>query len=843
MIKSLLLSYLSLSNPNRLFSLSLIFLILSMNSLYLLPSRLLLISQMNEGISIPSLKSNIMTTWGQLPLSFEVNQGQTSGQVKFLSRGSSYSLFLTATEAILRLAKPPINFPDTKTILDTSTNAVLHMQFVDANTASKVVGLEELPGKTNYFIGNNPKTWKTNVANFAKVKYQDVYPGIDMIYYGNQQQLEYDFVVKPAANSENIQLNFQGADEIEIDSDGNLILHISDQQIQMHRPFIYQEIDGVKKEISGGYVLKDNHQVGFRLGTYDTFKTLTIDPVLNYSTFLGGGAQDESFGIAVDTYGAAYITGDTHSSNFPTTFGAFDTTNGGNWDAFVTKLDPSGSTMVYSTFIGGSGAEGTHDIVVNTTGSAYITGSVFNSSYDFPTTPGAFDTSFNDGGSDAFVTKLSPTGSILEYSTFLGGRGTFAIGSGGEDYGFGIALDANGATYVSGFTYSSDFPTTSGSFDTSWNSNFDVFVTKLDPTGSTLSYSTFIGGSDTEEGLDIAIDGSGAAYVTGESHSTNFPTTAGAFDTDCSTDGICEHDVFVTKLDSTGSMLVYSTFLGGGHIEVGTSIAIDGSGAAYITGSTRSSDFPTTTGSFDTSFNGGVYDIFITKLNSTGSALVYSTFLGDTDVDFGEDIAVDAANIVYVVGSTGSPSFPTTIGAFDITCGTDGFCDSQDDAVLTVLTPTGDALVYSTFLGGSGSDSASTIALSTSGAIYISGRTDSTDFPLTVSAFDTSFNDILGSTDAFVAKIVISDPSALIENLTDVVISFNLQQGIENSFDTKLQNANDALLSVNAQLRQDAVNKLQSFILAVEAQRNKEITSSQADILVTRANEIIATLQ
>ena len=547
-----------------------------------------------------------------------------------------------------------------------ATQAVLRIRFVGANPKTRVQGQEELPGKANYFIGNAPTKWRTKVPTYAKVRYDDLYPGVDLIYYGTQRQLEYDVVVRPGADPNRIIFGIQGADDLEVDAQGDLVLHTAAGQIRQHKPFVYQEVDGVRKEIPGGYVLRDTHQVGFRVTAYDPSLPLIIDPLLVYSTYLGGANNDNASAVAVDAAGNAYVTGITASAtNFPTTAGAFQTTLGGGSDAFVTKLNPTGTALIYSTFLGGSDFDTGVGIAVDASGNAYVTGST--ASTNFPTTAGAFQTTLAGpgGGSltDAFVTKLNPTGTALVYSTYLGGRDF--------DNGEEVAVDAAGNAYVTGRTSSTDFPTTVAAFQTTSAGGGDAFVTKLNSTGSALVYSTFLGGAESSDGgFGIAVDALGNAYVTGLTNSTDFPTTAGAFQT-TSSGGT---DAFVTKLNPAGSALVYSTFLGGSSFDQGSGIAVDASGDAYVTGRTFSTDFPTTEDGFQTTF-GGARDAFVTKLNPTGSALVYSSYLGGSSLDQGSGIAVDARANAYVTGVTLSTDFPTTGDAFQTTLGgsTDAF--------------------------------------------------------------------------------------------------------------------------------------------------------------------------
>jgi len=687
-------------------------------------------------------KARLTEAYGQLPLSFEANVGQTDPQVDFISRGSGYTLFLTPGEAVLALRAASASSATTDERND-HESALLRMKFVGSKGKPRVSGQDELPGKVNYYIGKDRSRWRTGVSTYAKVAYQNLYPGVDLVYYGNQRQLEYDFVVHPGTDPNIIALSFEGADGLKVDPQGELVLQASGGEIRQRKPLIYQEGDGVRHEVAGSYKLKDRNTVGFQIADYDASRPLVIDPVLVYSTFLGGANVDSGFDITVDAAGNAYVTGSTQllivPSTFPTTAGAFDTTHNGSQDAFVTKLNPTGSALVYSTFLGGSNLDSASGIAVDSTGNAYVTGTT--SSSDFPTTVGAFDTTHN-GDRDAFVTKLNPSGSALVYSTFLGGID--------GDFGRSIVVDTSGNAYVSGDTFSANFPTTPGAFDTTISPNevADAFVTKLNPAGSALVYSTFLGGSSGAQSGGIALDTSGSVYVTGTTSSPDFPTTPGAFDTTHNSSG----DVFVTKLNPTGSALVYSTFLGGSTSDEAHSIAVDAAGSAYVTGFTTSTNFPTTVGAFDTTYNGNL-DAFVTKLDPTGVALVYSTFLGDVDFDSGNDIAVDSSGSAYVTGSTSSSNFPTTVDAFDTT-----YNGNLADAFVTKLNPSGSApLVYSTFLGGSGNDQNFNvaddqglgIALDVFGSIYVTGATRSPDFPTTAGAFDTTFN---GVEDAFVTK-------------------------------------------------------------------------------------------
>ena len=699
--------------------------------------------------------------YGKLPLVFEENRGQTNRQVKFVSRGRGYVLFLSPTETTLVLNSAYRSKDKASISLvsrqrqERAATAVLRMTLIGANSTPSIVEQDELAGKANYFIGNDRAKWRTNVPTYAKVRYDEVYPGIDLIFYGNQRQLEFDFVVAAGADPRRIVLAFQGMDKLELDAQGDLVLHTTAGPIHQRKPVVYQDVDGVRKPVPGAYVVKGTDRVGFELGAYDSTKPLIIDPVLFYSTYLGGSGSENGCegltSIAVDSSGNAYVVGTTASLDFPTTSGAVQPAlAGGSTDAFVTKLNPTGSGFVYSTYLGGTSEENGCHIAVDDAGNAYVTG--VTESPDFPTTTGALQTTYGGGSDDAFVTKLAPTGSALVYSTFLGGSAL--------DQGFGIAVDSAGSAYIVGETQSCNFPTTLGAFQTSCSS-FPLFVTKLNPAGSGLVYSTYFGSFIGAPG--IAIDATGNAYVAGTVNAATLPTTVGAFQT---TYGGGPADAFVTKFNSTGTGLVYSTYLGGTGRDggqFGSTIAVDAAGSAYVTGGTDSTNFPTTLGAFQTALAGPT-DAFVTKLNPLGTGLVYSTYLGGSGGDTGLGIAVDAGNNAYLTGATASNDFPTIAGAFQTTNASGGCCD----AFITELNSLGTGLVYSTYLGGSGNDSGTGIALDTlpNPNAYVAGLTSSTDFPITPGAAQPTYGG--GSVDAFVAKIanVVIPPGTTVGKVT-----------------------------------------------------------------------------
>lgn len=672
--------------------------------------------------------AGLSESYGRLPLHFEENRGQAHPDVRFLARGPGYGLYLTSGAAVL-------------TLRDT----VLRMALVGANPDARVSGIEELPGKANYFTGRDSSKWHTNIPSYAKVRYREVYPDIDLVYYGNQRRLEYDFVVAPGADPKRIQLRIDGADELQLDAQGDLVLRAARGDLRVKKPFVYQDVGGKRQEIDARYVIGAPDRVGFELAAYDVSEPLIIDPVvLAFSTYLGGSDADQGGGIAVDGAGSTYLTGYTASLDFPTTPGALQAARGGTsfvGDAFVTKLNPDGSAIVYSTYVGGSDHERGNGIAVDIAGNAYVAGQT--RSADFPTTTGALRTTFAAGSSDGFVVKLDATGSALTFSTYLGGDGI--------DTANGVAVDGAGSAYVTGYTRSTDFPATAGSFQPNYAMNAtnagDAFVAKLSISGSALAYATYLGGSGDDSGNAIAVDALGNAYVAG-THGGNFPVTPATWQTS-------RGHIFATKLDPAGADLVYSASFGGSDLEEGRGIAIDGDGNAYVTGWTASIDFPTTVGAYQPVLalrlrepgphEPPTTDAFVTKINAAGSAPVYSTYLGGNDFDYGAAIAVDTGGNAIVVGATWGANFPTTIGAFQ-----PAFGGGPTDAFVTKLHFTGAALVYSSYLGGIGDDPAKGVAVDADGNVYVTGWTSAPNFPTTPASAQPAFG---GGGDAYVAKV------------------------------------------------------------------------------------------
>lgn len=678
-------------------------------------------------------ESRVLEIYRKVPLSFEANQGQTDSRVHFLSRGNGYSLFLTASEAVLLLNESTPPNPQ---------GAVLRMRLLGANPAPRVTGLDPLPGRTSYLLGADPGKWHTGIANYERIRYSEVYPGVDLLFYGNQRQLEHDFVVAPGADPGAIRLAFEGANEVRLDEQGDLVLQVGSETLHQKKPFVYQEVNGQRRTVAGRYVIAADHRVSFAIGDYDPRRPLVIDPVLVYSTYLGGTSSESGTDIVVDSTGHAYVTGWTYSGDFPVSPEAFDTGfdgthQSGIYDVFVTKLNATGSQVVYSTYLGGSREDIAYALAVDGSGHAYVTGTTY--SPEFPTTPGAFDRVFETSPfgypPKAFITKLASDGGSLIYSTFLGG--IFDLTESKD-----IALDSTGHAYVTGRT-GSRFPVTPGALQTGFTSG--VFVAKLNAEGTALIYGTVLGTSHFESGLGIAVDAQGCAYVTGRVATTTFPTTPGAFQP-VKANAVFgfSYDAFVAKLNPEGSAFLYSTYLGGtgggfgaNNVEGGEDIAVDATGNAYVVGLTESPDFPTTPGAFDTSFaghpSGSTFgDMFVAKLNADGSRLIYSTYLGGAGLEEvsgiwpgSNSLAVDAAGRAYVTGYTQSPDFPLTPDALEPRSG-HGF--------VARLNPAGTDLEFSSYFGGRGTLNLG-IAVDRAHTIYLTGISRAFDLPTTPGSF------------------------------------------------------------------------------------------------------------
>jgi len=762
-------------------------------------------------------RTRLVETYGKLPLRFEANQGQTDRQVQFLSRGRGYGLFLTPNEAVLALQGGKSEVKGQKSKVkneklgiaglripspESRTPAILRMKLVGAESAPRIQGLEELPGKSNYFIGNDPKQWRTGVPNYKKVRYEGVYPGVDLVYYGNQGKLEYDWVVAPGTDPKKIKFAIEGTEKVSLDPQGDLVLGIEGGEVRFHKPVVYQEESGVRSQesvakgegqrtndarqfIDGRYVLRASnpkskiqnpkYEVAFEVGPYDRSKPLVIDPTFDFSRLFGAGSET-AYAIAVDGSGV-YLAGTTFSTGLATsgaydeTCGTDDTCNGiitvstiiPQADAFVAKLSADGSSVLYSTYLGGSTTDEALGLAVDSAGNAYVTGYTLSLA-DFPDpnfpVPGGYTTS----NGTLYVVKLSADGSNLIYSARFGGS-NFEVGAGIAIY---EPTAGTAYAYVGGYTYSTDFPTTTGAFQETYpggvgacgiSTTFDCphgFVVKLKADGSAPDYSTYLGGGLADYVYGVAVDGSGNAYAAGVTQSSGFPTTSGAFQetfggetTNCDVGATFCGDAFITELNPAGSGLSdlnFSTFVGGsGNENLGLgSVALDGSGHVIVAGQTNSTeaDFPVTTGAYQTT-QAGLDDAFVAAIDTTGASTSYVTFLGGSGFDVAESVARYSNGSVYVSGSTDSTNFPTA-NAIQGSCASCG--GEFPDAFVAKFNSTLSGLIFSDYLGGAGTEDAFGIAVDGSGNAYVTGTTSSSDFPTSVGP---SFP---GGSVAFVAK-------------------------------------------------------------------------------------------
>lgn len=691
--------------------------------------------------------------YGHLPLTFEANQGQAAGQVKFLSRGRGYTTFLTAGGMVLNLRASHVESDSSKTSAhaansQSSTRATLQFSLVGANRNPQVVGEDLQPGRVNYFIGKDRSKWYTNVPTYRRIRYKNVYPGIDLIYYGNHQQLEYDFAVAPKADPRQIQFQINGASQISLDEQGDLVLDVNDAKLHFQSPLVYQESNGKRTLVAGGYAMKDESHIGFQVSNFDASKPLVIDPVLVYSTYLGGSGADQPTGIAVDNSGNVYVAGYTDSADFPlASLGSLATNTN---HVFVAKLDPTGSNLVYADYIGGNSDDYAVALVLDNANEVYVTGSTQSS--NFPVV-NAYQ-SQQPGPYTGFVSRISADGSALIYSTYLGGNN--------YDQPAGITIDNSGEVMVAGYTQSENFPVANAYQESALanqGGNYGTygFLTKFSADGSSLVYSTyFAGNSNVEEGgccwvspfntiNAIAADANGNAYVTGSTNTYNFPVTSGSYSTTNATQQNATV-AFVSKFNSAGG-LDYSTYFydPSGYTVSTAAITVDGSGSAYITGSAYSdTTFPVTSTSICNPETQGSAcgNAFVTKFNSAATALTYSTFLGANNNATPESIALDSNNDAYVLASASSSSFAEVSGIEAYS--------NQDDVMLVEIDPEASSQLFATYIGGSGDDEPSGIAVDSDGNMYVAGSTDSDDLPTTQGAFQTVTG---GNTDAFIAKI------------------------------------------------------------------------------------------
>lgn len=745
-----------------------------------------------------------IAAYGKLPLSFEENVGQSAQEVRYISRGSGYNLFLTADEAVLALRPkthldftPSHRFASLRTMREARRNALrtnpittvrLHLDGANANP--KIVAANRLPGKVNYFVGNDPRNWHTDVPTFEKVNYSNIYPGIDLVFYGSQRRLEYDFVVAPGADPSVIAMKIDGSRNLRLNSRGDVVLSVPGGQVELQKPVIYQEVKGQRREVPGSFVIADNHRITFSVPNYDRKEPLILDPVLNYSTLVGGALDDDAVAIGVDANKNAYIAGNTTSTDFPHTTGAFQTAASPaapNTAVFVSELDPTGTQLLYSSYLSGSTpGEVAFGLAVDSTGKVYVTGQTFSS--DFPTN--SVVTGFKTGTN---TNAANGTGFVVKFDTTKAGAASFLyssfIGGTNGDFGQGIAADSNGVAYVTGYTNSAagttldTFQQVNGAITALPNAHGAGFLSKIDTTKSSnaLLYSTYLGGDGAngsatgfgDAGFGVAVDSTGKAYVVGTTSSTNFNTISTNGYALTFPSGNTTSTAFFAQIDTTllaNQSLKYLTYLGGSGQDFGNAVALGPQNVAYVTGQTSSTTtlFPVTTGSYPTTPSTlGV--AFISKIDPSktpANSLIYSTLLGGSNGDDGLGIAVDANGNAYIAGKTSSLSssaghlFPVTPGAFQPSPAANAF----GSGFVAEVNPGGNGqsdLVYSTFFGGSGNgnnqdlDKAEAIAIDSANDVYITGQTFSTNFPVAGTPTAPLHVGLNGTSDAFVAKLTL----------------------------------------------------------------------------------------
>lgn len=636
-----------------------------------------------------------------------------------MARGAGFSLTLGRSRARLAL----------------SGGADVSLSVVGGREA-RYIGEEPLPGRSHYFLGPRAARRFRDVPNFRRAVARGVKPGVDLVFHGRDGRLEYDLVVAPGADPETIALRLDGASDLHREG-GALVAGTASGPLRFEPPVAFQERGGARRSVASRYRLNADGTFGFDVGAYDRSAPLVIDPILVFSTYLGGAGTDSANAIALDVAGNVYVAGETTSLDFPVSPGAALGTNAGASDAFVFALDPTGATRLFATYLGGAGDDFANAVAVDASGRVSLAGETTSS--DFPTTPGARQTAWG-GSSDAFVAALAPGGGALVFSTYHGGSG--------QDRAAGVAIGPGGAVTIAGRTGSTDLPVTAGAFQTAFlGGDFDAFVARFQPSGAAFAFSTYLGGVENDNAFGLALDAAGNAYVAGGTRSPDFPVTLSAYQgTNFST------DAFLSKLNAAGNALVYSTFLGGSFVDRANGLAVDAAGRAYVVGQTVSPDFPIAN-AFQATFGGGANDAFVATIDPAASgagSLLFSTFLGGGADDRGIAVAVDPAGRAHVAGQTASASFPLLQPTQPT------FGGAPWDAFVATLAPSGASLVFSTFLGGGGEDRALAVATDGSGDSWVAGRTESTSFP-TARPYQATAP--LGM-NAFVARLGLGQPAA-----------------------------------------------------------------------------------
>lgn len=686
----------------------------------------------------------------RVPVAFDANAGQFDARVRFVARPRGFTAFLTddgATFSFGGSRGPDPRAGDSNAPCGPrgpSAPDALAMRFVGAAPEPTPRGGHPLPGRSNYFLGADPSGWRTGVPQFAEVTQHAMWPGIDVRWHGDARVLEYDLVVAPGADVDRAALRFDGAAGVSVSADGSLAVATRTGVLRHSAPVAYEVKDGLRRRLPSAFDMRADGTVGFRVDGRDPALPLVVDPKLGYGSYLGGSTYDQGNTIAVDSAGDVYVAGFTNSTNFPVV-GAFQSTytpSTGNPpnDTFVWKMRGDGTSVVYSTYLGGSGFDECQAIALDASNAAYLAG--YTSSTNFPT-QSPIQAAHGGGTQDGYVVKLAASGSSLVWSTYLGGSNT--------DIPYGVAVDASENCFVGGMTYSTNFPVANAR-QAAFGGTYDGFVTKINPSGSGFAYSTYHGGSGVDSVQALTVDAGGACYVCGFTGSTNFPVANAFQGSYTPSTGNPPDDGFVSKFNSTGSSLTYSTYIGGGGFDELYSIAIDSAGAAHVCGITSSANYPTAS-AYQPGKAGGAFDTVLTKLSSNGSQLVYSTYVGGGGRDMGVFVGVEASGAVYLVGQTESSDFPS-VSAYQPTY-RGGSGNFPDDAFVFKMKADGTGPVYSTFLGGSGFDDCYGCAVDGTGAVFITGITNSTDFPTSLGGLQGSYGG--GYDDAYVVRL---DPNA-----------------------------------------------------------------------------------
>jgi len=705
---------------------------------------------------------------------FIENKGQWDNEVLYLTKVNSANVWITKTGVVYdyyqiektaddkiqnqQLNRTNSHKPDLENEPKYNIKGhIIKMEFNNSNSNPTPTSSYKSKTYHNYFLGIDKSKWASNVSLYNEVQVNNIYEDISVKYYFDGNSIRYDYILEAGADISKLKMNYKGQNNIETNNEGELLITTSLCEIKHNKIFAYQELNNQKIEIECRFEKTSDNQYTFKLGKYDKTLALIIDPLV-WSTLIGGsvksgGSFDFVRGMAVDEVGNVYIANKALNEDYPTTTGAYDETQNGKIDVAISKLSDDGSTLVYSTFIGGSSDDEVKGIVIDQSNNVYVTGMTGGNNddeNDFPTTSGAFDEAYN-GNSDVFVSKLSSDGSKLFYSTYIGGQYS--------EYGHAITLDDSNNAYIAGITISdqntNDYPTTAGAYDETFNGGYyDIIVSKLSSDGSEILYSTFIGGDGEDYAFGITIDKLNNIYIVGGTYiegggPTNYPTTSGAYDR-------FNHDwedIIVSKLSNDGSTLLMSTIIGGESNERANGIALDDSNNVIITGYTNSKDYPATKGTYDDIMNElYIYDVFVSKLSNDGSALAWSTFIGGKYNDFANGIVLDKSNNIYIAGETvgnignETYTYPTTENAYDRTH------NDNIDVMVSKLSSDGSTLLYSTYIGGNGNDKCYGIALDKSEKVYITGLTSSKHIPFPTTS--GAYNEVHSNSvfDVFVTK-------------------------------------------------------------------------------------------